>query len=506
VTAADPTDAGRHEPDSTADQAADAGHPAPGGDHTTTAADLAAAHGDAARTAPGGDHTTTAADLAVASGDAARITAGGSAPTRDVRTAVLVTATENEPRRYGKPVVLGGILDHLCDRLGRHNVHLVLIGRTDVDRPDVPYHRHVLPKPGARQQATAVLRRVVLPPRRPLQEAALHSAQVRDGLRRILEEIDADLEIWDTVRTGQYAPDIPRAEGQTRVLYVDDLFSERYAAMLRDLDGDSDANPGGEFQKLLPGPARKLLASPRVYRPLLRLERTLVARSEERQPHWFDRSLLISAEETELLRSRCDAPGIDTLPPLLREPKTLDRTPVARPRFTFLGGFDYAPNIHGLDWFLTHCRDEVLATVPDIEIDVVGTGTDRGLDSAAAWGGRVRFHGWVDDLDAVLAAGAALLSPLRTGSGVKIKVLEALARGLPVVATPAGVQGIDAGEHTGCLVAADPAGLAKCLATAADPAVNARLSAAARAAWDERYGSAVVRRRYDELFNLLPGR
>jgi hypothetical protein len=171
--------------------------------------------------------------------------------------------------------------------------------------------------------------------------------------------------------------------------------------MLRDLDpgGSSGANPGGEFQKLLPGPARALLASPRVYRPLLRLERDLVAAAEERQPHWFDATLLISAGETAALRRRCDAAGIDTLPPLLREPAQVGRTPVERPVFTFLGGFDYAPNIDGLDWFLTHCRHEVLAAVPDVQINVIGFGTERGLPSADAWGDRVRFEGWVDDLD-----------------------------------------------------------------------------------------------------------
>jgi glycosyltransferase involved in cell wall biosynthesis len=420
-----------------------------------------------------------------------------------VARAVVVTATENEPRRYGKPVVVGGILDHLCDRLGPDAVHLVLVGRTDVARPAVPYHRHVLPKPGTRQQVASVLRRVALPPRHPLQEAVLYSPRIRDALRRLLAELDPDLEIWDTVRTGQYTPAMPR---RRRVLYVDDLFSERYAAMLRDLDGESGANPGGEFQKLLPGPARRLLASPRVHRPLLRLERDLVARSETRQPHWFDRSLLISAEETALLRDRTDAAAqglcIETLPPLLRDPGRLARGPVGEPRFTFLGGFDYAPNRHGLDWFLIHCRDDVLATLPQVAIDVVGAGTERGLAAASAWGDRVRFHGWADDLGAVLGRAAALLSPLRTGSGVKIKVLEALARGLPVVATPAGVRGIDATEASGCLVADDPAGLAKAMAVACDPAVNARLSDAARAFWDEHYAPAAVQARYDELFDL----
>jgi glycosyltransferase involved in cell wall biosynthesis len=114
----------------------------------------------------------------------------------------------------------------------------------------------------------------------------------------------------------------------------------------------------------------------------------------------------------------------------------------------------------------------------------------------------VSFLGWVDDLDAVLNESVALLSPLRTGSGVKIKVLEALARGLPIVATPAGVQGIEADESTGCLVGATPEDLAASMRLAFDPEANARLSKAARRAWDQTYSPEVVRSQYDEIFGL----
>ncbi|MFI7586461.1 glycosyltransferase family 4 protein [Spongisporangium articulatum] len=426
-----------------------------------------------------------------------------------VRRAVLITATEPEPRRYGKQVVLGGILDHLVSRLGPENVHLVLLGDPALDRPAVPYRQHVVGKPGTVGQALSVLKGVVLPPRgagyrRPLQEAALNSAAVGEAVRGALRSIDADLEIWDTVRTGQYAPSTPRRTSPPvrRLLYADDLFSERYAAMLADTDS---GNPGGEFQKLLPGPARKVLADPRVYRPLLRLERDLVAASEERQPAWFDATYLISDEETGRLRRRVQnqhpRPVVDTLPPMLKDRGRLRRAPqFDPPEFSFIGGFDYAPNLDGLDWFLTHARAAVDAAVPGAVINVIGAGTDAGLPSGAAWGGRVRFLGWVDDLDAVLGRSAGLLSPLRSGSGVKIKVLEALARGLPVVATPSGVQGIAASEETGCLLGTTPAELAAGMARLADPATNDQLSKAARQAWDERYAPPVVQRRYDEIF------
>jgi glycosyltransferase involved in cell wall biosynthesis len=87
-------------------------------------------------------------------------------------------------------------------------------------------------------------------------------------------------------------------------------------------------------------------------------------------------------------------------------------------------------------------------------------------------------------------------------SGIKIKVLEALSRGLPVVATPYGVEGTPVDESNGCLVGNTPDELAKFLVQAADPAQNAILSAAARATWEQRFARDAIRESYDELLFL----
>ena len=429
-----------------------------------------------------------------------------------IQTAAIISATEAEPRKYGKQIVLGGMLDHLCERLGPKNVHLVQVGRTELQRPSVAYQRHVIPKPAAPAQLQSLVRHVVMPrlgfpgDRISLQEAALRSPAVGRELHAWIEAIKPDLEIWDTVRLGQYARSFPAHEGTRRLLYADDLFSERYNAMLRESETRGLAgNPGGEFKKLLPGPFRELLGDPRVYRPLLKIERELVAQAEERQPHWFDATYLVGSGEAERLRARCPGPTIATLLPLLREPHKRPRRQPDAPVFTFLGGFDYAPNQDGLSWFLEFCREAVLSVLPNVQIRVVGSGTERGLPQAAAWGDRVRFSGWVDDLDAVLASSVALLSPLRTGSGIKIKVLEAMARGLPVVATPAGVEGIDASPTSGCLVAETPEKLARAMRSACDPRTNRWLSIAARRFWNRTYSPRVVRQQYDFIFGLVPG-
>ena len=418
------------------------------------------------------------------------------------RSAVLITASEPEPRSFGKQVVLGGLLDHLCERLGAENVHVLLVGRTGVDRPATRYRLTVIAKPTAAEQVRAAATRLVLPPFSSLQEAALWSTRVLAELRSTLAEVGADIEIWDTMRVGQYARELPR---RRRVLYADDLFSRRYASMLARVRADRTrlSNPLGEFGKMLPGPARAVAAHPAGYIPLLHLERSRTARSETRAPAAFDGTALVSGQEAAELTRRTGSRTVRTLLPLIHPSTGRPRRFDGSPTFVFLGGLNFPPNLDGLTWFLTHARDEVLAAVPDFRLLVVGRGSDTRMPEAAAqWGGRVQALGWVDDLDDVLSSSAALLSPLRIGSGTKIKVLEALARSLPVVATPHGVLGLDVGSGDGCLIAPDPAGLAGHLADCVDPRRNREISAAAGTAWAERFRPEVASRAYDELLGL----
>ena len=432
---------------------------------------------------------------------------------------MLITASEPEPRAFGKQVVIGGLLDHLVRRLGPDQVHVVLIGREDVDRPTTPYRTHVIAKPAAADQLRSLVTRVLGRPHTPLQEAALWSPGVRDRLRSTLAEIGADLEIWDTMRTGQYAPaltdaaltdadsaDRPARTGRVRCSTPTTCSPSATPACCAGSTPTGPAWPtrSASSARCSPVPPGGSSARPLVYRPLLKLEERLCARSEDAAPGRFDATILVNPDETEELTRRSGSDTVRTLLPLLPEPRTRPERRYRGPEFVFLGGLDFPPNADGLTWFLRECREAVLAAVPDFRLLLVGRGTDRDLPEAEPWGDRVRAAGWVDDLDAVLAGAAGLLSPLRFGSGIKIKVLEALARGLPVVATPAGVLGLRVGAEQGCLVGDGPAALAAQLAVAAAPDRNDDLSRAARAAWETSYAPAVVSRAYDDVLGL-PG-
>jgi glycosyltransferase involved in cell wall biosynthesis len=95
---------------------------------------------------------------------------------------------------------------------------------------------------------------------------------------------------------------------------------------------------------------------------------------------------------------------------------------------------------------------------------------------------------------------AALINPLRFGSGIKLKVIEALGCSLPVVSTPVGAEGIASGPGSGVLVGRTPAEIADLLCTLTDPVRNAEVSAEARKHFYATYSRQAVFDAYDGAF------
>ena len=116
----------------------------------------------------------------------------------------------------------------------------------------------------------------------------------------------------------------------------------------------------------------------------------------------------------------------------------------------FVADFQYPPNREGLDLLLREVMPRVWEGRPEASLNVVG----RGLEQAPR-DPRVRVLGFVDDLDAVYAEADAVVVPLLTGGGSPLKFVEALARGVPVVATAHAARLIEHGSSGEEFIAAD---------------------------------------------------
>lgn len=421
-----------------------------------------------------------------------------------IDTAAVVSAVDPYPPDSGKKVVLGGLVDHLADRLGASNVHYLLVGgRSAGSGDDFPVRLHELPGPTTAHRLTSVVTHTMTA-RRSLQEALLLSPTTARAIVRVLRTLAAGLELYDTVRLAQYAV----APGAARqVCYLDDLFSERYRLTLGALRQHPgiDLEPLGAFAAHVPAPVRPLANLPAAQRVLLAVEQRLVRRSEVRAAHRFDRCLLVNPAEAELLRSRTGlgADRVQVVPPVLSRPGGGDRGFRGQPEFVFLGLLSLPHNDDGLRSFLVEVWPELLRRRPDARLRVVGRHPREALrDIAALHPGSVVLDGYVPDLDAVLAGAAAMINPLRFGTGIKIKVVEALSRGLPVVSSPIGAAGIASGSDTGVFLAVGVPDTVETLLRLTDPEMNHRASQAAEANYLLHYSPSAVVACYDRAFGF----
>jgi glycosyltransferase involved in cell wall biosynthesis len=149
----------------------------------------------------------------------------------------------------------------------------------------------------------------------------------------------------------------------------------------------------------------------------------------------------------------------------------------------------YPPNVEGVHWFATQVFPLIRREINDVQFQVVGSRPPKKITRLAESGSGIVVTGYVPDLSLLLQRAAVLVVPLRSGSGMRVKILESFARGIPVVSTSIGVEGIqaEAGEHL--LVADDPEGFSQAVIRALrDRAEAARLA---------RSGRQLVERSYD---------
>lgn len=155
-------------------------------------------------------------------------------------------------------------------------------------------------------------------------------------------------------------------------------------------------------------------------------------------------------------------------------------------KIVYVASFDWLPNRQGLDWFLTQVWPHVLKLSSDTEFHVAGRGLPARLLKNPPK--NVFFHGEISSPIEFLLSGKISVIPLLSGSGVRIKLIEALGLGLPVVSTQMGAEGIDVVNGDHLLLADDPIEFAHAVCLLLDDeGIRMTLSYNARRLVEEKY-------------------
>ena len=133
--------------------------------------------------------------------------------------------------------------------------------------------------------------------------------------------------------------------------------------------------------------------------------------------------------------------------------------PEVRSGVIFIAGFTHHPNIDAAIELATVVMPIVWQSLPGLPLTIVGSNAPQSVRELAA--ADIDIAGWVQDVDPLLATARVMAAPLRFGAGVKGKVTQALAAGLPVVTTPLGAEGLDAVDGEEILIGETPAELAE---------------------------------------------
>lgn len=306
----------------------------------------------------------------------------------------------------------------------------------------------------------------------------------RPEMRRVLADLAAgepfDVVHADQLNMGQYA--LP-FEGVHKVLDLHNALWMLYRRM-------AETTP---------------VTNPMKY--LLMRDWPLLKRYEGEMCRQFDAVTAVTEEDRQLLIEAGAGRDIRVIPIAIDtdEQAVVQRRP-SGPHIIHIGTMYWQPNIDALTWFLEDIYPLIKAQVPDVRCTLIGSRPPESLIQHSRTDRTLTVTGYVEDPMPFMEDASMMIVPLLAGGGMRVKILNALSQGIPMVSTSIGCEGIHV-EHGKDILIADTAEnfAVQCVRLLTDYDLNARLSAAGRQTVEQYYDYRQACRPLDEVYRMAVG-
>lgn len=284
------------------------------------------------------------------------------------------------------------------------------------------------------------------------------------------------------------------------VVQADQLNMAQYARRVPDTRRVLDAHNALWllYQRL----AATMPAGPRKW--LMERDWRLLKEYEGRHVRECDLVLAVSDEDRSALLAAAGQARAVTVIPIavdLNELQFVPRAPEAD-HVLHIGTMYWPPNIDGMLWFIREVLPLIKAQQPNVALDIVGARPSQELSSLNGQDG-IHVTGYVKDPQPYLEQAGVFIVPLRAGGGMRVKILEALAHGLPLVTTSLGCEGIAVEHGRHALIADTPEAFAQAVVQLlTDRAFAADLGRRGRQLIEDVYDYQVACRPLDALYQL----
>ncbi len=241
---------------------------------------------------------------------------------------------------------------------------------------------------------------------------------------------------------------------------------------------------------------------------LLEREARVMARYEIETCRKFDRVVWVTGEDQEAVSQQASVLSFQTslknqkqemVIPICIDPATVEPVELREDsqEMLFLGGMHWPPNADGVKWFAREVFPLVKAACPAAQLVVVGKQPPDELGGMEG----IITTGYVDEAEPYWQRSRVFIVPLRAGGGMRVKILDAWAHGVPVVSTATGAEGIRVEDGKDLLLADSPHSFAEAvLRLLADANLAQQIGRAGRLTVEREYNWRTVYRAWDEIY------
>jgi len=237
-------------------------------------------------------------------------------------------------------------------------------------------------------------------------------------------------------------------------------------------------------------------------RKLLELEASRMEKYEKIICGRFDKVVWVTEEDRRALFSdRSELPSAEAVIPIAVEVQpheSSDRSGKIR-RITFMGGLHWPPNRNGILWFRQQIWPLIRKHVPEVILTIIGRDPVAELNSETD--NSIEVTGYLPDPSSRLSETAVFIVPLQAGGGMRVKILDAWARNLPVVSTRIGAEGIQTRHRENiCLEDTADGFASSVIDIVKDSGLAARLAAEGRKTLEALYDWRTAYRAWDKIY------
>lgn len=223
-----------------------------------------------------------------------------------------------------------------------------------------------------------------------------------------------------------------------------------------------------------------------------RIDAFLIKRAEARVARLWDGISVCADDDVASLKAKHPKARVIKVPNVLDRPRLAPRSADGRFRLLFVGNLSFSANVDGLQWFMEEGWPEAVRAIPNLLLTVAGINPSPRVYALSQRQG-VELHANVPSLQPFYAGCDAVIAPILFGSGTRIKILEAMAYGRPVVSTSMGAEGLGLVDRRHCLLADTPGDFVRSIVELAnDTTLRETLATAAHAFQRDHYSPSAL--------------